>query len=311
MLIVIAALAAVLVLVFLAANYFFSFALDSKSARGTPAEEITEEKREEWARLAVGARKVSAQGKDGTALNALLFSPKDAFGDGSQAFPHRYAISVHGYKSFPESMARLVSHYLEAGWNVLAIEQRAHGESNARYIGMGYFEKGDILSWASVIEGIDPEAEILLHGISMGAATVMLAAGESGLPASVLAIVEDCGYSTLLEEFAAQLRQAFSLPRFPLIPAASVVCKVRAGFFFSDVDCISAVARSKTPILFIHGENDALVPFSMFDALYEAASCEKQRLSVPGAAHAESEEADPELYWGTVDSFAARYFSSR
>lgn len=296
------ALAALLGLAVFAANYLVSFALDCKNPIGIAAEDMPEERLAEWSKLAEGAQAVSVRAADGLALNALLISPKRKDGDGGA---HRYVISVHGYKSLPASMARLAAHYIEAGWNVLAIEQRAHGESSARYTGMGHFEKDDLLSWINYIERMDGDAEILLHGVSMGAATVMLATGEE-LPPSVVAAVEDCGYSTLNGEFAAQLKAIFSLPPFPLLPLASLVCKMRAGYFFSAVDCVSAVARSKTPTLFIHGEEDAFVPFSMLDELYEAASCEKERLAVPQAAHAESEEVDPALYWGTVDAFVGR-----
>ena len=289
--------AALLLLAIFAANYLVTFALDCKSPRGLPPGEIPAEKLAEWERLTQGARAVSVQAADGLALNALLVFPQ---GEAADADEHRYAISVHGYKSLPASMSRLVDHYVDAGWRVLAIEQRAHGASPARYTGMGYFEKDDLIRWIKYIEEIDSEAKIVLHGVSMGAATVMLATGEE-LPPSVVAAIADCGYSTLNGEFAAQLKALFSLPRFPLLPLASLMCRMRAGYFFSAVDCVAAVARSKTPTLFIHGEADTFVPYSMLDELYEAAACKKQKLTVSLAAHAESEETDPALYWSTVD----------
>ena len=289
--------AVIILLLFGAANFLVSFALDCKSRVGIPAEKIAEEKMAEWERLTEGAKAVSVQAADGIELSALLVAPR-----GEARAERRYVISVHGYKSVAASMVRLVAHYLAAGWNVLAIEQRAHGESPARYTGMGYFEKGDLMRWINYIEEIDGEAQIVLHGVSMGAATVMLATGEE-LPPQVRAAVADCGYSTLNGEYASQLKALFKLPPFPLLQLASLMCKMRAGFFFSAVDCTAAVARSKTPTLFIHGEEDAFVPFYMLDELYEAASCKKEKLTVPGAAHAESEETAPELYWSAVDEF--------
>ncbi len=298
---------AVIVIIFFVANYLVSFALDSKSFFGIADEEISEEQQARWTRITESAKKVSIQSKDNITLNALLISHDGA--NGRQGGAHKYVIFVHGYNSVAASMDYIVAHYIAREWNVLFIEQRAHGESSARYIGMGHFEKDDLKRWISFIENIDSEAKILLHGISMGAATVMLAAGE-GLSPSVLAIIEDCGYSTLTEEFTAQLKQMFSMPYFPLIPVASVVCKIRAGYFFSDVDCVKAVARSKTPILFIHGEDDAFVPFFMLDALYEAAACEKERLVVPSARHAEAGVVNPGLYWSAVDAFTQRHFGA-
>lgn len=294
--------AAVLFAVFAAAWYLVSFALDTRSRHGSPSEEISPEKTALWDSLAPLGQPVSVTADDGLILHGTLFTPA-----GRNAPGGRWVIAVHGYKSLPASMAPLAARYLEKGWTVLVPEQRSHGKSAGRYIGMGFFEKNDLVRWTEFAAARDPAARILLHGVSMGASTVMLASALD-LPDNVAAAVEDCGYSSLTGEFTAQLADMFSLPAFPLIPAASLVCRLRAGFFFRDVDCTAAVASSSIPVLFIHGEADRFVPFWMLDKLYAAAACGKARLTVPGAEHAMSEETDPQQYWAAVDAFTACYF---
>ena len=149
----------------------------------------------------------------------------------------------------------------------------------------------------------DSEAEIVLYGISMGGATVMMTAGEE-LLSNVKCIIEDCGYSSVWDEFAGQLDELFGLPTFPVLDAASLASQVRAGFGFKEASAVEQLKRASVPMLFIHGEDDTFVPYWMLDVVYEAcASPEKERLSVPGAGHGEASWKDPELYWSTVGAF--------
>ena len=141
---------------------------------------------------------------------------------------------------------------------------------------------------------LDPEAEIVLYGVSMGAATVMMASGEADLPVQVRCVIEDCGYTSVWDEFSGQLKELFGLPPFPVLNAADLVCRIRAGYSITEASALRQVERSVTPTLFIHGEEDTFVPFWMLEELYQAASCEKEKLAVPGAAHAESAAVAPE-----------------
>lgn len=290
--------------VFAAAAYFVSFALDAENDTGSEAESMPSEKTALWETLLPFADDVGIYSRDGLKLAGFLFTPPP--GDRAAARENDYVIAVHGYKSHPVSMAFIAAHYLEEGYTVLVPAQRAHASSGGRYIGMGYHEKDDMAAWIAFILSLNPDARIALHGVSMGAATVMLATGED-LPPNVAAVVEDCGYSSVKDEFTAQLSEMFSLPYFPIIPAASLVSKLRAGYFFGEADCVKAVSRSVTPTLFIHGDKDTFVPFSMLEELYQAASCEKEKLVVPGAEHAKAVEVDPALYWETVDRFLSKY----
>jgi len=284
-----AAVASVLAAVFIAANYMVTYAMDNSS--GSDADFSGE-----W--MVLNSRTETITSRDGLELYGY-FIPAESPSE-------KYVILVHGYKSAAVRMTEYARHYHSLGWNVLAPEHRAHGRSSGRYITMGSREKHDIIDWAEFLASGHPESRILLHGVSMGAATVMLVTGEA-VPSNVVAAVEDCGYTGAAEQFTWQLREQFHLPYFPVIPAASLVTRIRVGYTFGSVDCIRAVSRSSTPTLFIHGDRDTFVPFSMLERLYSAASCDKDILVVPGAGHADSVTVNPELYWTKVDSFAGKY----
>ncbi|MBQ9239125.1 MAG: alpha/beta hydrolase [Treponema sp.] len=217
-----------------------------------------------------------------------------------------YAIIIHGYKGTALDMAAYARHYYDRGWNVLVPTHRAHEPSEGRYIGMGWLEHYDLMDWITHIVSKESAAHIVLHGVSMGAATALLVTGES-LPASVRTVVEDCGYTSIKDELKYQLAAMFHMPSFPLLPLASFITKRRAGYSFAQGSCVRAVARSKIPTLFIHGDADTFVPFAMLDEIYRAAMCEKQKLVIPGARHAGARTTDEERYWQTVDKFVDTY----
>ena len=219
---------------------------------------------------------------------------------------HRYAICVHGYSDTSESVGQYARVYRDVyGMNVLLPDLRGHGKSEGTYVGYGYHARLDIIVWIDRILERDPKAMILLHGISMGAATVMMTTGEH-LPSNVKACVEDAGYSTAVEEFKHVYNNLESKPPVPveiMMPALRTVALIRSGYALGQASPLEAVKRSKTPTLFIHGENDTFIPCSMMKKLFEAAACEKMYLIVKGAEHVRSVVVDPEGYWEKVDSF--------
>lgn len=296
---VLALCVALIAAIILGANYMFAYALDSQFGKGADVERSALEPNTPESWLVENSRIASIVSHDGLNLKAY-FVPAAAPTD-------KLVLLVHGYKAGPTGMAHYAQRYHQHGWNVLVPHHRAHGDSQGRYIGMGYLEHFDMLGWLSLVTDSQPEAQIVMHGVSMGAATVMLATGSADLPPNVRLAVADCGYSTVTAEFTHQLKDQFGLPPFPLLPATSLVTKLKANYFFADVDCLAAVARSSTPTLFIHGDQDDFVPFAMLEEVYTAAACPKEKLVVPGAAHAKSRETEPDVYWSTVDSFVARF----
>lgn len=223
-----------------------------------------------------------------------------------QEVSNKWVILIHGYNNSAKSMIRWVRNFYEKGYNVLTPDLRGHGKSEGEYIGMGWHDRLDLLLWIDRVIKEDPNAKIALFGVSMGGATVMMASGED-LPANVKVIVEDCGYTSALDVFIYQLGVLFGLPKFPVMQAANTVIKLKTGYDLNEASAIKQVAKSKTPILFIHGDQDTFVLFKMLDELYHAATADKEKLIIKGAGHWIAELVDPELYWNTVWSFVNKY----
>ena len=197
----------------------------------------------------------------------------------------------------------LVAH----GYNVLVPDARGHGKSEGDYIGFGWPERKDYVQWINkVLEENGNSQEIVLYGVSMGAATVMMTSGEK-LPNNVKAIIEDCGYSSVHDELAYQLDDMFSLPAFPLMQVTSLVTKVRADYFFGEASAVDQLKKNQRPMLFIHGDADTFVPFEMLDKVYRATKGPKEKYVVKGAEHAEAYKTDPEKYQQVVQQFLNQY----
>lgn len=282
-------------------NYFYHFALDPSSEHffGGGFEEDGQERpvtdAERW--FSTGEA-VHLESGDGLTLTAYQF-----FGQPG----HHYVVACHGYGNQASGMAANASLFCQMGFNALLPDARGFGASEGDYAGMGWHERRDIVAWCNYILDQDPQALIVLYGVSMGAATVMMAAGESDLPSAVKLVIEDCGYTSVWDEFAAQLDQLFSLPTFPILDVTSLVTQVKAGWSFKEASALEQIKNCAVPVLFIHGEEDAFVPFDMVYSLYAAAGCPKRLLTIPGAAHAQSSSVDPELYWRTIADFLAEY----
>ncbi len=243
---------------------------------------------------------LSITSHDGLRLNATKYVVDET--------SHQWAILVHGYTANQQSMQTRAYAFGEAGYNVITPDNRAHGTSEGTYIGMGWLDRFDILQWIDEIIAIDPEAEIVLYGISMGGATVMMTAGEE-LSDHVVAIVEDCGYTTVQEMFANQIEFRFSLPAYPLLDVAHLVANTKVGYDIYEASALEQVKKSELPILFIHGDADNYVPVEMVYELYDAAPNEKELLIIEGAGHGESDYLNPNLYYDTVFTFLEQYIT--
>jgi len=135
----------------------------------------------------------------------------------------------------------------------------------------------------------------------MGAATVMMTAAKN--PKNVVAVVEDCGYTSAYEMFTAQLNKIFGLPEFPVMPCANFVCKIKTGVKISDAAPLDVVDKINVPVLFIHGDKDLLVPFKMMDELHDKAVAPKEKFVVEDAGHADSKNINPNGYFDKVFTF--------
>lgn len=190
----------------------------------------------------------------------------------------------------------------ESGHNSLLIDQRAHGMSRGKTISFGINERKDCLSWVRyAVERFGEDTEIVLSGVSMGAATVLMAS-DLGLPKNVKAIVADCGYSSPKAIINKVMRDS-GLPDKLMYPFVWLGAMVFGKFNLTESSAVSAVSESDVPILIIHGGADGFVPCYMAEEIYKTCRSEKKLLIVPGAGHGMSYLVDKDLYEKTVKDF--------
>ena len=219
----------------------------------------------------------------------------------------KVAICFHGYTS--EGMTdytALSDYYLRNGYAMLLPDARAHGQSEGHYIGFGCKDRYDALVWIKwVIEQCGEQVQILLHGTSMGGATVLMAGGL-GLPPQVKGIVSDCAFTSAKYVFTHVLHTMYHLPAFPMIQIASRVNQKRAGYGLDDCNAAREIRKAKIPVLLIHGDADTFVPCSMCEEIYENCASDKRKLIVKGAAHAESYYKDMQAYENALTELIER-----
>ena len=220
---------------------------------------------------------------------------------------HKWAIMAHGYTSRPHQMAPFGRQYYAHGFNLVSPCARGHDKSEHKAVTMGWLDRLDALDWIHHIVKEDPQAQIALHGISMGAACMMNVTGEAEIPDNVKCLVEDCGFTSCWEQFNEVIRQTIKIPAPWALIAPIKWFQWRSGWNLLDNAPIRQVAKSKIPTLFIHGSSDTFVPFRMQDALYNAASCEKEKLTIEGAEHANSVDTAPETYHAACKAFVEKY----
>lgn len=203
----------------------------------------------------------------------------------------------HGYHSIPEyDFSGAFQLYYNLGYDMLLIDQRSHGESEGRYITFGVRERYDILKWCKYLrERFGAEYKIILGGISMGSTAVLLASALPELPANVVGIIADCGFTSPYDEFVHILKDSMHIPRFPILSIAEIIAKYSAGFTFKECSTIDAVKNTTLPILFIHGKNDTFVLPENTLKNYDACTSRKELILVPGAGHGLSFLVDERL----------------
>ncbi len=232
---------------------------------------------------------------DGLQLHATYFSQ----GDEKKA-----VICFHGYTSSGlNDYAGLSDYYIRNGFSMLIVDERAHGESEGEYVGFGCLDRIDACGWIDwVINHCGKEVQIILHGISMGAATVLMTSGLR-LPQQVKGVISDCGFTSPKYVFTHVLRTMYHLPAFPMIQITDMANRRLAGYGLDECNAAREVRKAKVPILLIHGEADTFVPCEMCHEIEANCASEVTKLIIPGAAHAESYYKDMEAYENAMTEF--------
>ncbi|MGN0633957.1 MAG: alpha/beta hydrolase [Oscillospiraceae bacterium] len=225
----------------------------------------------------------------------------------------KLAICFHGYTSCGFNDCASISRFLNGlGFDCLVVDNRAHGKSEGDYVGFGILDRHDCISWINYVnERFDSKKDILLFGVSMGASTVLMAAGDDNFPKNVKAIIADCAFTSPYEVFTHVLKKDYKLPEFPIMQINDVICKKKAGYGFKDYSTLEAVKKTTCPILFVHGAKDNFVPTEMTKRNFEQCASPKEMLIVENAGHAASYYENSELYESKAMEFIEKYMPER
>ena len=217
------------------------------------------------------------------------------------------AVVVHGYTDNHICFLNLVRMYRDdLNYNVMVPDLHYHGESEGRAVQMGWLDRLDVRRFGDMAHEIWGDDFMVVHGVSMGAATTMMLSGDD-LPEYYRAFVEDCGYSSVWDQFAHNLKDSFHLPPFPVLNSASAVCKRKYGWGFKEASSVDQLAKCERPMLFIHGDKDDFVPFEHLQKNYDAkVKGYKEMWVAPGSEHAMAYKDHPVEYTQHVRDFLAR-----
>ncbi|PWA05142.1 alpha/beta hydrolase [Pueribacillus theae] len=240
------------------------------------------------------------QSRDGLELQGYFLKAKKP--------TNKTVIFAHGYLGRAKDMGLYGQYYYdELGYNLLTVDLRGHGQSEGDYIGFGWPDRLDLLDWIKlVLKNQGAQSEIVLHGLSMGAATVLMASGED-LPNHVKAIIADSPYTSVYDLFEYQMHRMYHLPAFPVLPTTSLVTNMQAGYSLTEASALEQVKKATVPILYIHGNNDTFVPTEMSKELYENTKSETDIITFDGANHGEAFAVQKDKYIKKLNEFLQKY----
>ncbi len=212
-------------------------------------------------------------------------------------------ILMHGYRgSSLRDLSGGVVRCHVLGHSALIVDHRGAGDSEGHVISFGINERYDCLRWVDfVLREIDPEADIILTGISMGAATVMMCASME-LPDNVIGILADCGY-TSAEEIITKVMRDLHLPPKLMYPMVKAGARFFGRFDPDSASPISSMAKSKVPVIFFHGDTDDFVPHTMSQRNFDTCISEKRLVIVKGAGHGLAFPVNRERYLTAMHEF--------
>ncbi len=262
-------------------------------------DDLSRQKLEAMARLEQWeGETVQIVSRDGLTLKGHWFPAEHA---------KRTLLMVHGWRSsWSRDFGICAEYFHQQGCNLLLIEQRGHGASDGDYIGFGVLERFDCISWLDYLRARwGEQLPIYLYGISMGAATVLMASGLK-LPPCVKGIIADCGYTSPAAIRDHVLRKTGKHLRALVVRMAGRISRRRAGYGMEDYSTLEALKRNRTPVLFIHGSADRFVPMEMTVENYNACRAPRSILIVDGAPHAKSYLVAPEQYQAAAQKFFSR-----
>lgn len=309
---IVVTLVAVLLVVDIAASFFFYHLAISRGEKTflednadleVSAESLDEMLDGEWREWVAKQpfEELQMESRDGLSLVGYYLPAKEK--------TDKLVIFTHGYLGHAKQMGIYGQYYYEdLGYNLFMADARGHGSSEGDYYGFGWHDRLDLIDWTKLlVDKLGNETQIVYHGLSMGAATVLMASGEKDMSENVSAIIADSPYSSVYELFSYQIKRMFKLPPFPILDSTSLVTKALAGYSFREASSLKQVEKAEVPILYIHGKEDTFVPTNLAEELYEHTNSEAELMLVDGANHGESFVLEKEAYKERLNSFLLKY----
>lgn len=212
-------------------------------------------------------------------------------------------LMFHGYRGSAErDLSGGVHRCFQLGHSALIIDQRCSGRSEGNVITFGIHEHRDCLTWINfAVSHFGPDVRIILTGISMGASTVVMAAGTD-LPRNVIGVLADCGFHSA-KDVICSVAASMHLPAKFLYPLVKLGARLWGHFDLEEISPVELVKNSTVPILFFHGEADDYVPSYMSQINYKACPSRKKLILIPGAGHGLSYPVSPDLYVQEMRTF--------
>lgn len=246
-----------------------------------------------------GGELVQTQGRENVKLVGHWFEAPE---------PKRVIVAMHGWRSsWCNDFGFVVDFWLENGCSVLLAEQRGQGESGGTHMGFGLLERHDCVSWINwVNQRCERALPVYLCGVSMGASTVLMAAGLE-LPENVCGIMADCGYTSPEAIWRHVAKDNLGLSYGSRKGAVNGLCRRKLRVGISDYSCVDAMAECEIPVLFIHGTDDKFVPIEMTYENFKACAGPKRLFVVPGAGHGMSYSVDTAGYQKAMKQFWADF----
>lgn len=212
-------------------------------------------------------------------------------------------LMFHGYRGSAErDLSGGVQRCFKLGHNAFIVNQRCSGKSDGRVISFGINEHRDCIYWVDfMINHFGPDVKIMLTGISMGAATVLMAAGKP-LPENVIGVLADCGYNSPRDIIKKVIKQ-IGLPADISYFFVRLGARIYGHFDLEETSPEQALKNCKLPVLFIHGESDDFVPHEMSRINFDACSSRKKIVIIKNAGHGLSYPVAPEQYLDEMREF--------
>lgn len=212
-------------------------------------------------------------------------------------------IMFHGYRGSAErDLPGGVQRCFKVGRSALVVDQRCSGKSGGHVITFGIHEHRDCLAWVGfAVKHFGPDAKLILTGISMGASTVLMAAGNP-LPSNVIGILADCGFNSAKDIIRKVIRQT-GLPPKLSYPFVKLGARIYGGFDLEETTAEEAMKVCTLPVILFHGEDDDFVPCQMSRINFDACAARKRLVTVPGAGHGLSYAIAPEMYLTALREF--------